>query len=275
VNVFGVLVNGIDLSILDGSTVQNCTVTTAGSYGIVADSVSNSTAQNTGNSAILANNAINSTGSSNANHGVQVTTAMNCRGTATGASNAGHGIAANTASNCYGTSAGSGNGVDTDGAANSCVGIASGSGFGVHSTHVATNCQGTSNSVGVFGEELVTGCAGTGSTGIFSYTNVSNSYGVGTGTGINCSGAFFSQGSCSSGGTFGIECDMAIGCLGYNTSGYGIYTSGSGSVVAFSLARGSSFAVEADIIYASAVIIPGGSLVGHQYFCGSGANPYP
>jgi hypothetical protein len=219
VNVYGVLSHGIYLG-FSGTTVEGCTVVTAGHYGIYANSVSNSTSLNTGSSGILAQNALNCTGTSNSSHGVQATAAMNCQGTAAGA---GHGVSANTASNCYGTAA-NGDGVNTF-TAIGCQGTSTGSGYGINA-NVASDCNGTSDlGTGVRAAYTARNCYGNvtgGLTGPGIITKVAtNCYGLGTGgAGIVADDATGCEGF-SAGGP-GIIADVVTGCRGQSQGGNGI-----------------------------------------------------
>ena len=126
VSVSGCLSYGIALGVGNSTTVESCTVKTAGFYGIFADNVSHCVAHECGSSAAI-----------------YATTVSDCRGAATGA---GAGILAVTASNCSGTSSGSGPGLSVSSVAMGCNG-SSATGIGI-TAYIANSCRvvnGTTN----------------------------------------------------------------------------------------------------------------------------------
>ena len=181
VSVANVLDDGINLFTLatmsihlTGSLVEACTVTTAGGYGICANTIKDSVANDCGNIAIVGIQAVdcigisvdsgivtgcaqNCFGISTNSGGLSASTAQNCFGkgyngtglqasyaqNCNGSSDSDTGLSATIAQNCYGTS-GSGTGLDAGTMANSCYGQ-SDSGTGL-SAQMANSCWGWSNS---------------------------------------------------------------------------------------------------------------------------------
>lgn len=270
VNVFGVKVDGISIGFTN-TIVEECTVTTAGAYGIYADSVSSSTAQNTGNSAILANMARNSKGSANINgDGVQATTAENCVGISAGS---GHGINANVASHCHGTTTGTstGDAVHVTNSAIGCVGINNGAGsYGVYSAHTVDASYGSSLNIGLDGEDIVSNSRGDGlSRGIFTFGVAVNSYGTGN-IGIDCTIANSCYGFAPQSGTYGISASY----VAMASSGLGGSIGINAGIAAYCIGSGNPTAISA-VFYMFSCSRISGVLSGRQYFCGSGAFIYP
>ncbi len=186
VTVSGCLYVGIHLG-GSNTVVESCSVNTAGSYGIYAQTVADSIAQNCGIYAIYATE-----------------TANNCSGKGTGN---GRGVSATTANNCHGTGAGSGSGIIATNV-NNCYGIASGTGDGVYAI-TANNCHGTSAS----------------GNGLRCLQVAQNCYGISTGgnNGIYTGSALNCYGQCNNGPSAGILAINAENCSGYNTGyGYGL-----------------------------------------------------
>lgn len=200
VNVFGVLSGGLNLG-LGNTTVEGCTVTIAGDYGIYANSVADSTAVNTGKSGIFAQVALNCTGNSNGNNGVHATTATNCQGTASGTGNAGSGVFANSALNCFGVGFGTGPGVNAWVATNCWGQAVSSSGI---LAHTAAGCQGMSTSGEGVTADDANGCEGTST----------SADGIHAATANNCFGQ-------STSGT-AVSSNYATGCRAISTTGPGI-----------------------------------------------------
>jgi hypothetical protein len=296
VNVSGVKVHGIYLG-FNSTVVESCTVNIAGGNGIYASSVSNSTALSTGSSAILANNALNCTGHANGGDGVQATTAESCYGLALGN---GNGVHANSALNCYGINvAGGGDGVLADNATN-CRGDTSGSGPGVFANS-ALNCVGTGFSGHGIDAATAQNCLGTVS---------GNGYGVHANAAFNCYG-----GNNSGSGTGdGVHAEnSAVGCVGITQgTGHGVYSAhiadycygsaspatpngGTGVQAQDRVSNSSGFGYIGVSTNGPASYCYGNSgdygvagntvfncqgsgnhpITGHQYFCGSGSDPYP
>jgi hypothetical protein len=129
VSVTGCRVNGIYLGAgFNNSVVESCTVNTAGSYGIFAQTVSDSTALNCGNVGVGASATVN-----------------NCYGACIGGNGLKYGVYAGAANNCYGYSSGEGIGLYVDTIAIGCFG-GSNSGIGVYAT-VANSCYSTTNGI--------------------------------------------------------------------------------------------------------------------------------
>jgi hypothetical protein len=176
VSVSGCLDDGIYLGVGISTTVENCTVQTAGGSGIVASTVKSSTALDCGGKGIYSNVASDSQGqASGSDDGINASTADNCSGSSNngygvdtlsaencyGSSSSSYGVyASSTALNCYGSS-GSGSGVFAD-IAESCFGSTSGGGYGVYANYTALNCVGNcyGNGTGILAGGSATGCYG-------------------------------------------------------------------------------------------------------------------
>lgn len=129
VSVRGCLNDGIYAD--DNVIVKDCTVTTAGVFGIYATTVSDSTADDCGA------------------YGISAVTVNNCYGLST-SSSYGAGIRAQTANNCTGICTGNGNGIYAYDVASGCYGYsASGTGLAalIASVCHGANVNGTSLSV--------------------------------------------------------------------------------------------------------------------------------
>jgi hypothetical protein len=134
VSVSGCLVNGIELGV-GNSVVESCTVNTAGTYGIVAQSVFDSTAVNCETCAVYAATANNCSGMSPTAGGIGIYAfiANNCVGNTTG----GIGVSASTANNCYGYDTGDGEGMVSEIAIGCISSSISGKGL---SANIANSC---------------------------------------------------------------------------------------------------------------------------------------
>jgi hypothetical protein len=136
VAVSGCLADGINLRDLS-TTVEFCTVTTVGGYGIFAETVSDSTVADSGGfAAINASQTANNCSANNIATGAGLNTyaAHNCYGNATG----GDGVSAITASDCVGSS--------TD--------------YNGLSTVTALNCEGESFNGTGLAATIAVGCSG-------------------------------------------------------------------------------------------------------------------
>jgi hypothetical protein len=162
VSINGVLDAGIFLGAENSTVVENCTVTTAGSYGIEASTVKNSIAIGCGNTAIYADLVSDCRGiSSGSGYGIEASTALNCYGQSSGSV----GLGATTAQNCYGYCTGASSGLNATTAQN-CYGYSS-TGDGINA-YLALNCDGTSSSGtadGVVASYLAQNCYGSSSDG--------------------------------------------------------------------------------------------------------------
>jgi len=138
VSVSGCSFYGINVGkSLEPNTVESCSVTSVGSYGIYASTVKTCLAIDCGGAAILADQVSDSKGASTYSEGINCVSAQNCTGTSIG----GSGIIVETAANCYGYSS-SGDGLAATTAMN-CNGYTfSGRGLAVKS---AMNCYGESS----------------------------------------------------------------------------------------------------------------------------------
>ena len=151
-SVADVLYDGIHLATGYATVVENCTVTTAGSKGIVAATIKGSVATDCGQSAIS---------------GDQVT---DCRGYCTGSS---YGILTTSAQNCYGISI-NGNGLRALTAQN-CYGQSTG-GIGLFVYSNAQNCYGqSSSSTGLYASDSAIGCSGSSTSGTGLWAYIANS----------------------------------------------------------------------------------------------------
>lgn len=167
VRLSGVSVSGCSLFGIHlppkGSLVDSCSVTTVGSFGIVAATVSKSHVQYARNG------------------GISADIVSNCQATITGSGNAI--FASSLADNCSGDSA-TGTGVQSAGVAVKCRGRSAGAGAGVQAdsasdcwgesvsgqgilTKIATNCHGSSVQNRGISTEIATGCYGTSAGGSF------------------------------------------------------------------------------------------------------------
>jgi hypothetical protein len=213
VSVSGCLVNGIYLG-FDNTTVESCTVQTAGSYGILASGVSHSIALSCGNYGIYADNpsdchgesggsgsgvyayqtANNCFGYSDTGTGLDGTTANNCYGT----SNTGSGVSVAVANNCYGSTSSGSYGLDAFNA-NNCYGYDFGNGVGLDAD-AANNCYGQANGSG-------TGVSAGTAIGCYGYD-------IGTtGTGLEVSGVALGCYGQSPGSGVGINAHIANSCV--------------------------------------------------------------
>ncbi len=148
------------------------------------------------------------------------------------------GIDAITVNNCHATATGASASGIYAGTINNSLGYSTGiGGYGVYATSTANNCYGQSVSGTGVHAITATGCQG---------YNSGSGYAVYAGTAQNCYGQ-------SSGSGFGVFVDKtALNCYGAGDTGIGLVAS---------IAVG-----------CSATVFSAGT---HQYFCGSGANPYP
>ena len=248
VSVFRCLTHGINLG-FNGSTIQTCTVNTAGGYGIYADSVFNSAGLNCGSGGIFANNAQDSTGTANnSGNGVQGTTAMNCYGLATGS---GIGVNANTATNCYGFNSSSGVGLNAA-VATGCYGYSS-SGAGLMAG-TATGSYGYSASPTSFAQ------------GLHVDSSASNCYGfsAGNGTALYSAGTIENgYGQCTGAGTGVYSASGVFNCFGASTGGFGIYVGDNGTAsysTGFSNAASSPVAINCNLGVAVGCSSQGGAI---------------
>jgi hypothetical protein len=238
VSVSGCQSHGIYMAAGNATVAESCTVHTVGGYGIFADSVTNSTAYQCGTGGIVG------------------TTVQNCYATTTGSDASA--IYAWTINNCYGYSTGSaGYGIYALGVANNCYGQ-SVSGIGVQAI-TATGCQGYSGSgIGVFAQTAQNchGESGGSGRGVFAHT-AQNCFGRSTsGTGIDAFPAENCSGISDSG--IGVFAETAQNCFGASDSTYCIAAQIAIGCATFGGIGGTPF-----------------SPTTHQYFCGSGPNPYP
>ncbi len=156
VSIAGMLSFGIVLNTGNSTVVQSCTISGAGFYGILADTISDSTAVNCGQ------------------FGVNCITAHNCKGSVVGPGGAG--VKAFTADNCHGSSSGNGDGLDAT-CANNCYGESLGSGFGEYIFSTATGCVGYSATGIGLSAFIANVCRGQTSTGTaLSVTHNINSF---------------------------------------------------------------------------------------------------
>jgi hypothetical protein len=184
VTVSGCLFDGIHVGLDDSTTVESCTVSTVGGYGIAACTVTKCVAwecglagitaitasdcvaaSNGGNGGLVASAANNCVGKSASGTGLACTIANNCGGVSSG----GTGLSSVIANNCLGESISS-YGVNATVANNSYGFSASGIGLrcvgGASGTGIATGCYGESaNSVGL-NAYIANGCVGVGPTPI-------------------------------------------------------------------------------------------------------------
>jgi hypothetical protein len=204
VSVANVLDDGINLFTLPtmsihltGSLVEACTVTTAGGYGICANTIKDSVANDCGNIAIVGIQAVDCIGIS-VDSGIVTGCAQNCFGMTSSTSTTTFGISADLAQNCFGISTNSG-GLSASTAQN-CFGKGY-NGTGLQASY-AQNCNGSSDS----------------DTGL-SATIAQNCYGISdSGTGLDAS---FMANSClgsSSSGT-GLSAFYGNFCFGSSSSG--------------------------------------------------------
>ena len=254
-SVSGCSGDAINLGNFTSIVIDRCTVQQAGAVGIVGGSVNNSVAENCGGTGITAKSATNSVGSSIASQsGIYASTAVNCvgtsvsgtgldadsatgcRGESTALSSTGTGLNAATATGCYGSNTnGSGIGLNAT-SANGCYGFSS-TGTGLNAT-TATGCFGQSGTSGIglnadnasncsgigpsnIGLSAInaSNCTGTSSSGIGlrAIYNASNCYGISqSNTGLSALTAAFCRGI-SNGSAPGINCSIAIGCIGTGT----------------------------------------------------------
>jgi hypothetical protein len=191
--ITGVLVDGIYLNTGNATLVEDCQVTTAGTYGIYASTIKNSIAMDCGNSAIYGDLVSDCRGiCTGTGYGVAATTVMNSYGWCSG----NIGLWANTAQNCYGQSAAAaagvyainaqnctgfsntGDGIYADTALN-CYGYANNgtsSGDGIYAYYLAQNCYGFSyNGYGILANYVAIGCMSTSTFGTGLYTTIGNS----------------------------------------------------------------------------------------------------
>jgi hypothetical protein len=218
VSVAGCLVSGIYLNQSSSCVVESCAVTTAGGYGIYADSISDCTALNCGMAAIAgftANNCVGTSASTAA--GVNATSVANCYGY----SPLGSGISATAAINSYGISAG---GVGLFAwVANNCFGE-SAAGNGVQAIN-AHNCYGiSSTATGLWAAETATGCSGHNGSGYddgVDATVAESCYGVSANqNGINAETVNNCHGSSVHGN--GLYVFSATNCRGESGTGVGL-----------------------------------------------------
>jgi hypothetical protein len=162
-SVAGVFYNGIYLNTDNSSVVEDCTVTEAGAYGILADSVADSTAMNCGGFGIIAGSAQNCKGTTlGSGYGLYAVTANNCYGTGS----SGTGLYAVTANNCSGTSS-SGYGLYAGSVATCCYGYSS-IGTGLYAYN-ASFCTGYRPSGTAIQATMATGCIANSGTNIITY----------------------------------------------------------------------------------------------------------
>ena len=271
-SVSGCLTFGIHLGVNQSETVvQSCTVNSAGSYGIVADTVADSIAFACGDDAIYASQAsgchgmsFNGTGiraksvqncyglTSGNGGGISASTAQNCYGQSV--SSAGYGLFGVVAENCQGTCSGNNTGLSANNAVN-CFGSSTGSGIGLSVTRTANNCYGTSSSgtglsaacanncygvstsgTGLSATSIASACYGSssGGTGLLSAGSADSCYGTtsGGGTGLSAYTAQDCQGISSSGP--GLSAGAANNCEGLSATGAGISTSTANNCIGFS-----------------------------------------
>ena len=298
VTVSGVSNQGIYLANTTSSVVDSCIVHVAGASGIYAATVNNSTADvcgafaiyggattsncygsSNGSGGIWTPNANNCYGYTTANsaNGLTATNAINCYGVSNANSSTGSGLFCFSGSNCYGfnfSNSASSYGINAFSVSN-CYGFATGIGINAYN---AENCSGASNdSYGLYAAYSATGCYGSssGSIGLFARI-ATNCYGTTTASsdGLNAFSATNCFGNCSNTGTgIGLFATNANNCYGI-TSGtsYGLFAST--SAIACVGQSNSGTGLFANIVYAC-YGIGSPNLSGHQYFCGSGANPYP
>jgi len=184
VTVSGCLYDGIRIGIDDSTTVESCTVSMVGGFGIAACSVTKCVAFECGLAGIAATTASDCVGISNSSYpGLNAYSAHNCVGKSasgmglgcnianncTGVSSGGVGLFALIANNCWGQSSSS-YGVNGIIANNSFGASVSGIGLrcvgGTAGTGIATGCYGESvNSVGL-NAYIANGCVGVGPTPI-------------------------------------------------------------------------------------------------------------
>lgn len=208
VSVYGCLNNGISLGVEILSTVDSCTVQTAGNYGVEAGIVGNVTATDCGNDAIVAGTVSDSQGKAfGTGYGIDAINMFNSYGVSSNAD----GIVGANAENCFGISY-SGNGVNANNSIN-CYGTSYGNGSGTGSVgvgvyaNVAQNCTGYSystNGNGIYANDAQT-CLGFSTDGV----------------GINCQTAANCYGSDNAGGT-GMQGSCLENCIGYSITGAGL-----------------------------------------------------
>ena len=199
VSVSGCLYYGINLNVGDATLVENCSVRTAGSYGILASTIKSSTAVDCGYTSIS---------------GDQIS---DCRGETTLGS---YGVFGVNVQNSYGSSAAGGYGLYAYVSQN-CAG-SSISGYGLYAYYAAQNCQGQSST----GTGLATRCANncygssTSGTGLDCSGTAQNCYGIASsGLGLQ---AYCAQ-NCFGSGVSGLDADTAENCMGQGTVGDGVY----------------------------------------------------
>jgi hypothetical protein len=222
VSVSGMRFNAINLGV-DNTVVEQCTVRTSGSSGIVAQTVRACSAIQCGGTAINGGTVSVCYGVSVAGAtGISATTSNNCVST----SDTGTGVSGTTATNCFGQSTASGTtgkGVDVI-TANNCWGVSdAGTGLNVNS---AINCYGRSTSGVGLNAKTASNCEGISTSGEGLHASTaSNCEGDSTSgdgldvdsTATNCAGSTFGNNS------FGVRAFIAIGC--YGSSGYtGIFS---------------------------------------------------
>jgi hypothetical protein len=222
ISVSGCLTYGIHVGVNQYETVvASCTVNSAGSYGIVADTVADSIAFACGDDAIFASQASRCHGMSFNGTGIRAKSVQNCYGATSGNgggisastaancygqsfSSAGYGLGAVVAENCQGTCNGNNTGLTTS-MANNCFGSTTGTATGLTATRTASNCYGSSGSG--YGLSAITA--------LNCYGNTAGGTGLHATTAQNCYGFTTTNG-------YGLEARIAIGCYGQSSNGYGI-----------------------------------------------------